>query len=142
MGLEQNVETGLRDAFNSAFTTAGLTLPTYRRFWSDDEAGADDEKHVMPFVGIVAHPGIPTGVQSIFRGVPVDVLFATQVSDDPKRDILRAIYEAARDTLDEGAITLSGASVTGIEIEDGECGIEGNMQTVSLRLTVNVCGAE
>lgn len=145
MGIEANVEQGLKTAFE-AYTDklAPADAVAYRCFFLDDEAESQKpaEDREYPFIGITASPSVPVIHKSAFQDVPVMLKFATHRQDDKKRATLRAIYEACRAIVDaETTIAVSGKSLIGARIEGGgESDVNDNEQYITLPITVKLCG--
>lgn len=144
MGIESEVETGLKAAFQAFTDTLDIDdQPAYRCYWLDDEPGDTTEPRAYPLVEITASPNWPTQHKSTFRDVPVRVKWATHLSADPKKTALKALYEGCRAIIDtETTIAVAGYNVIGVIIEPGaEADDEENENYITMPLTVKICGA-
>ena len=146
MGLEAAVEQGLKTAFRAYTDTLTPDAAVkYRCFFLDDESesGARREELEYPYIAINASPSYPHGHKSVFHDVSVEVKWATHDTADAKQATLRSLYEACRAILDaETGITITGYSLMGVIInEGGDVAIEDNVRSITLPITVKVCGA-
>lgn len=145
MGLEASTEQGIKTAFKVVTDALVPALtPYYRCFFLDDREGEEiTEERNYPFIRIIAQPNWPTHHGSTFRHVPVELTWATIRKNDPVGENLRNLYEITRTVIDTASnVTITGYNVIGIIIEQGgQVDIQENEQTITLPITVKVCGA-
>jgi len=118
--VEARVEAALKSAIDAAIA-ASQTLTGYgiavRTYWGDDVAG--DDTLTLPLIGLQADPNVPYGYHGSKRRVPLIITMATAQPDDRDRAILKAIYDAVREIVDEDTISHAELTAIAIEITDG-----------------------
>ena len=142
MGVESATEVGLQTDIATAMGTAGVADVTYRRYWSNDSAGAATEPLTVPCVVITAAPNVPRGSGDPFRDIAVEIEIRTSIHDDPKRATLLKMYDAVRTVTDASPpqITISGYGAQGVQVQDGgSADVDDRHNVVTLPVAVYVC---
>ncbi len=127
-------------AYNSENDTE--LAPTYRRFWSDDDADAHDEKIKFPLIQIGASPNTPRGYQEPLRQVPVVLNIATLLIEDTKRTTLAILYDIIRTAIDSRDWNQDTALLHNVEVDvsdGGEILEDDRVSFATLNLTAEVC---
>jgi hypothetical protein len=148
--VEREVENLLRTGILAVIATYNGTdpepdvplAPTYRRFWSDDDAEAYDEQIKFPLIQIGAAPNTPRGYQEPLRQVPVILNIATLLIEDPKREMLANLYNTIRQAIDERDWNQDTTLLHNVEIdvsEGGEILEDDRTCFATLNLTAEVC---
>lgn len=146
--MEADVESTLKAALQAVPLTTtdfeGNAKPvTYRCWLIDDEVAEDREDKDYPCVFIKAAPAANVGHQQYFWDIPLEVHVITHHAHDPKRSVLRALYEATRLVMEYGTFTPSVVGQMNIIIDQaGESGVgdEENLQAMKINATVRACG--
>lgn len=145
--VEQECETLLKTAFQSVISSwnndKGTSYdPSYRRFWSDDASGEDEEQIKFPHIEIGAAPNTPRGYQEPLRQVPVAVTIGTLLVYDRKREDLASLYQAIREAIDSRNFNQDTSALKNVEVtvfDGGEISEDNNGSYVNLNLTLEVC---
>lgn len=142
MGLESQIEVGLKALILAQLSTDGITA-SIRASLIDDTVAEDAEIISYPYVLIACNPAIPQWMQSPFVDCSVTILVATHAMDDTKRTDLLALYDSVRTVVDNGDLSpyVTSAGWAGIIVDATEgVTMDGNDQSMSLTCTNRLCG--
>jgi peptidyl-tRNA hydrolase len=140
MGVESAVESAIKTAMQTALTAAQIAHPAFRCFWLNDTTDEKPEAKELPAIAIVAGPYVPTGAQSTFKQIAVEITAMSELHDDPKRATLVALWTAAIAPIYAGSLTVSGYGLNGVLVEDGDSTIDAFVNALTVRVSVRVCG--
>lgn len=129
---------------------------TFRASRVDNETDAETQRKVYPAMVIMASSGNRGTIESLFDEVPIIVQLITHHEDDPKRTTLARLEDEFRTILDKpiatstvrtafNAIALEAGKTRyfkGLtDIEGGMIEITDKQQTITINMTMHVCGS-
>lgn len=151
--LEYTVESSLRTAIRASLMEQSKLTPALAGarilgFWLDAEDGTAEGQNAFGlYVLLCTHPSTCEGYNPGYgpeptRSIVVDVLITSQPDNDPKREIIRALYNAVRsvfETVPPSFVFPDGIQFGGVLLTGGGSAEIDNLgQVVSFTADMNV----